>query len=176
MWCIITTDESYIDGRAYLGWQNPVWEESGYFWTSRDVFESILNNSTPEHPFLFDSRNEAIKHLKSIHIPQMCKVIKYIDRVEVDAADVGVNTKQYTIEEVYTDNKKVSRYVNGQLEFSEIMSYWEVEGYCRELENEGYYEAYNVEKYKEQLESAENEYKWALEAYEMAKKSPLITQ
>ena len=30
--------------------------------------------------------------------------------------------KQYTVEEAYTDNDKVSRYVDGKLEYYEVMS------------------------------------------------------
>ena len=75
-WCI-TTDNICNDGIDYLGWQNPVWDEEGYFWTSREGIEKISSNSTPEHPFLFNSRREAIKHLKSINIPQKCRIVRW---------------------------------------------------------------------------------------------------
>ena len=52
--------------------------------------------------------------------------------------------KQYTIENAYTGNEKVSRYTDGKLEFYEVMSYWEVDGYCSALENMGYTKAYDV--------------------------------
>lgn len=75
-WCITTND---IDksGILYLGWQNPAWDESGYFWTSKDVIESILKNNTAKHPFLFNSKKDAVKQLKSIHIPQKCRIMKW---------------------------------------------------------------------------------------------------
>lgn len=75
-WCI-TTDGICNDGINYLGWQYPVWDENGYFWTSKEVLEKMIANNTPEHPFLFNSRRMAIKHLKSIKIPQKCRVIRW---------------------------------------------------------------------------------------------------
>ena len=56
--------------------------------------------------------------------------------------------KQYTVENAYTGNEKVSRYTDGKLELYEVMSYWEVDGYCYALENMGYTKAYDVSKYK----------------------------
>ena len=38
--------------------------------------------------------------------------------------------KQYTVENAYTGNEKVYRYTDGKLELYEVMSYWEVDGYC----------------------------------------------
>lgn len=74
-WCITTN--LFEDKTHYLAWQEPAWDEDGYFWTSRDIVESIIKNNTPEHPFLFNSRRAAIKYLKSIGIPQKCKVIRW---------------------------------------------------------------------------------------------------
>lgn len=75
-WCI-TTDNICNDGIDYLGWQRPAWDEDGYFWTSKEVLEKIIANNIPEHPFLFNSRRAAIKYLKSINIPQKCRVIRW---------------------------------------------------------------------------------------------------
>lgn len=75
-WCI-TTDDLCHDGIVFLGWQNPAWDEDGYFWTSKEVLEEIIANNTPEHPFLFNSRRAAIKHLKSINVPQKCRIIRW---------------------------------------------------------------------------------------------------
>lgn len=76
-WCI-TTDNLTSDGTMYLGWQNPAWDEDGYFWTSKEILEKIVEtNNTEEHPFIFTSRNKAIKHLKTLHIPQKCRVVKW---------------------------------------------------------------------------------------------------
>ena len=76
-WCI-TTDDITHDGIVYLGWQNPTWDEDGYFWTSKENLEKIVEaNNTEEHPFIFTSRNKAIKYLKTLHIPQKCRVVKW---------------------------------------------------------------------------------------------------
>lgn len=74
-WCIITN--LFGNETNYLAWQEPAWDEDGYFWTSRDIVEGVIKNNTPEHPFLFNSRKAAIKHLKSINIPQKCRVIRW---------------------------------------------------------------------------------------------------
>lgn len=74
-WCI--TSKLFDNETSYLAWQKPAWDEDGYFWTSRDVVENIIEKNTPEHPFLFNSRRAAIKHLKSINIPQKCRVIRW---------------------------------------------------------------------------------------------------
>ena len=74
-WCI--TAKLFDNETSYLVWQKPAWDEDGYFWTSRDVVENIIEKNTPEHPFLFNSRRAAIKHLKSINIPQKCRVIRW---------------------------------------------------------------------------------------------------
>lgn len=76
-WCI-TTDDITHNGTVYLGWQNPAWDEDGYFWTSKEIVERIIKaNNTSEHPFIFNSRRAAIKHLKTLHIPQKCRVIRW---------------------------------------------------------------------------------------------------
>lgn len=74
-WCIITN--LFEDETHYLAWQEPAWDEDGYFWTSRDIVEDIIKNNTPEHPFLFNSRRAAIKHLKSISIQQKCRIVRW---------------------------------------------------------------------------------------------------
>ena len=82
--------------------------------------------------------------------------------------------KQYTVENAYPGNEKVSRYTDGELEFYEVMSYWEVDGYCSALESMGYTKAYDVEKYKKELDEVEEEYNWASKRYSMAKENPLV--
>lgn len=54
--------------------------------------------------------------------------------------------KQYTVEEAYSRNVKITRYTNGKEEYYNILSYWQVEGYCMALEEQGYTRAYDVEK------------------------------
>lgn len=76
-WCITTKD---LVGKdiVYLGWQNPAWDEDGYFWTSREVIEKIMEtHNTKEHPFIFTNKQKAIKHLKTLHIPQKCRVVRW---------------------------------------------------------------------------------------------------
>ena len=38
----------------------------------------------------------------------------------------------------------------------------------------GYTKAYDVEKYKKELDEAEEEYNWAAKRYSMAKENPLV--
>lgn len=77
MYCIINKNEG-LGETMYLAWQDPVFlEDDGYFWTYKDSFEKILCNNTEEHPFLFNSRAEAIAHLKSINIPQKCSIARF---------------------------------------------------------------------------------------------------
>lgn len=75
MW-IITTERFGDKETVYLGWQDPAWDDDGYFWTSKEVIKKIIKNNTPEHPFLFDTKTKAIKHLKNLHIPQICRVVQ----------------------------------------------------------------------------------------------------
>lgn len=74
-WCITTN--LFEDETNYLAWQESALDEDGYFWTDRDIVEGIIRNNTPEHPFLFNSRRAAIKHLKSINIPQKCRIVRW---------------------------------------------------------------------------------------------------
>lgn len=75
-WCI-TTDDTCNNEILYLAWQNHCWNVDGYYWTSKENFEKLVDKSTKEHPFLFNSRKSAIKHLKSINIPQKCRIIRW---------------------------------------------------------------------------------------------------
>ena len=54
----------------YLGWQNPAWDEDGYFWTSKDAIFKILKegNNTKEHPFLFETQVKANWFAKNMDI------------------------------------------------------------------------------------------------------------
>ena len=71
--------------------------------------------------------------------------------------------KQYTVSVVYTDNDKVTKYIDGKPIDYKIMSYWETNGYCNALEDEGYSRAYDLDELLEELISAK-------EAYELAQK------
>lgn len=76
MFCI-TYKDSRTGRISYLAWQNPGWNDYGYFWTSKEVFRSCLPNNTLEHPFLFRTKGEAVKLLNSIGIPQKCSIVKW---------------------------------------------------------------------------------------------------
>lgn len=71
--------------------------------------------------------------------------------------------KQYTVSVAYTDNDKVTKYIDGKPIDYKIMSYWETSGYCNALEDEGYSRAYDLDELLEELISAK-------EAYELAQK------
>ena len=74
MYCIT----SNILGKImYLAWQSPVWDDDGYFWTDKKVVTEILYNNTQEHPFLFGSKEEAVKHLRALNIPQKCRIVRW---------------------------------------------------------------------------------------------------
>ena len=74
-WCITTGWGLNNTDILYLGWQPYAWD-NGYFWTDKDVISGILANNTSEHPFLFNSKEEAIAHLRTLDIPQKCRVIR----------------------------------------------------------------------------------------------------
>ena len=79
MWCI-TSDLGIEGGNCnsyHLGWQNPAWDDDGYFWTSKETINEIAFNNTPEHPFLFCSKESAIKLLKSLKMEIRCRVIEW---------------------------------------------------------------------------------------------------
>lgn len=82
MW-VITCDNIFRNGEvAYLAWQEPVYDEDGYFWTHDGMMRSCIdkNISTPEHPFVFPSRNSAIRKLKKLNIPQKCRIVKWSEQ------------------------------------------------------------------------------------------------
>jgi|GEM_PF-5667698 len=56
----------------YLGWQEPVWDEDGYFWTMKDVINEIIKDNTKEHPFIFNTKQGAI------NLARMLKIRDYI--------------------------------------------------------------------------------------------------
>lgn len=54
----------------YLGWQNPAWDEDGYFWTSKDTIKDIISygSNTRKHPFLFRTEKDAWKFANKLGI------------------------------------------------------------------------------------------------------------
>ena len=82
--------------------------------------------------------------------------------------------KQYTIEAAYTYNSKIKLYNDGKLLLYEIISNYNLNGYCEAIENQGYELAYDVDLYKEILEDAKREYENAEKEYQKAILHPLI--
>ena len=76
--------------------------------------------------------------------------------------------KQYTVSVAYTDNDKVTKYINGKPIDYKIMSYWETDGYCNALEDEGYIRAYDIDELLEELISAKEAYELAQKRYDEA--------
>ena len=76
--------------------------------------------------------------------------------------------KQYTVSVVYTDNDKVTKYIDGEPINYKIMSYWETDGYCHALENEGYSRAYDLDELLEELIDAKEAYELAQRRYNKA--------
>ena len=76
--------------------------------------------------------------------------------------------KQYTVSAAYTDNDKVTKYIDGKPIDYKIMSYWETDGYCNALEDEGYNRAYDLDELLEELISAKEAYELAQKRYDEA--------
>lgn len=76
--------------------------------------------------------------------------------------------KQYTVSVAYTDNDKVTKYIDGKPIDYKIMSYWETNGYCNALEDEGYSRAYDLDELLEELISAKEAYELAQKRYDEA--------
>lgn len=82
--------------------------------------------------------------------------------------------KQYVISYAYTGNTEVSMYENGVLINSVVVADYDISGYVRCLQSQGYVEAFDVQKAQEELDAARDVYTEALEALEKAKASPLV--
>lgn len=83
--------------------------------------------------------------------------------------------KQYVLKRgVYPDNDEVVLYVNGKFEGSSIMNFWETEGYCRAIEEQGYTCAYDLKALKAELDVLEAEYTDMKKYYESVKDEALI--
>lgn len=62
----------------YLAWQNPAWDESGYYWTtSLEAFRACLPNNTTDHPFVFDNMDDATKFVAELGLPFGCKIMEW---------------------------------------------------------------------------------------------------
>ena len=55
--------KSQPNHEMYLAWQNPGWEDTGYFYSSARSIEEfkdiVRRNHSNEHPFIFKSREKA---------------------------------------------------------------------------------------------------------------------
>lgn len=82
--------------------------------------------------------------------------------------------KQYVIYPAYTDNSRVDTYVDGTRTGCTIVPYWELSGYCKRLEQEGYTKAYDLDELLEEVVSAKEAYEAAQKAYDDAVPHRLI--
>lgn len=82
MYCITTVFSNdfpyYI---LYLAYQNiPDCFDDGYFWTTKETFKKVLTYNTKDHPFLFETEEEAMKLIDKLELKKTwknCKVIKW---------------------------------------------------------------------------------------------------
>lgn len=81
--------------------------------------------------------------------------------------------KQYFLNDAYTDNYHVVCVVGGKVEFDYILSTWEIDGFIKRIESEGYEKAEYVPDYARKVEEAKKALEHALEMWEYAKKMPL---
>ena len=61
--CIVQDITSNPDDMMYLAWNKA---NDGYFWTSKQTFDSLKNNDVEPHKFTFDTIMEAAKCAESI--------------------------------------------------------------------------------------------------------------
>jgi hypothetical protein len=81
--------------------------------------------------------------------------------------------KQYIVMPAYTDNYHVIAAENGKVVSDEIIAFYELAGYLRALESQGYAKAYFLPEAKKELEEAELDYQQAKEHYKLAKDNAL---
>ena len=62
--------------------------------------------------------------------------------------------KQYIVEEAYSGNDKVSKYVDGECVGWDIMNDYNTTGYCKALEGEGYEKAFDLEVFQKRVDRA----------------------
>lgn len=74
--------------------------------------------------------------------------------------------KQYTVEDAYSRNDKITTYENGVPKGYIILSDWETPGYEARLQEEGYTKAYNREELAKKVMELEEELKFWKDFYE----------
>lgn len=71
--------------------------------------------------------------------------------------------KQYTVENAYEDNVKVTFYVDGNYESYKILSDWKLDGYLQAKQEDGWQKAYSnkeMEKAIDEIASLEESLSW----------------
>ena len=84
--------------------------------------------------------------------------------------------KQYTIEEAYTGNFCIKQYIDGKCIHKTIINDYDSLGYQMALEDDGFEQAIDTDKAREDMERAKEAYEDAVEWYEYAKKHALIKE
>lgn len=82
--------------------------------------------------------------------------------------------KQYFVKEAYSDNYLIVRIVDGEIEHSRIISWYEFSGYISLLKDMGYKEAYYLPNLEKIIKEKKEELNCALDRLEEAKKNPLV--
>lgn len=81
----------------YLGWQKPAWDLDGYFWTSKETIDEMLNKGFVSNTFkyIFLNKGEALNHIKQNLSYKNCE-IESID----DYESVKCRKRHYHAEEM----------------------------------------------------------------------------
>lgn len=82
------------------------------------------------------------------------------------------NTKRYFYREAYIGNTEIILYKDGKVEKTKIVANYALPTYISELEDEGYTFGYPTEELNKLKKAMED----AVEAYERAKKNPIISK
>ena len=105
MLCIV---HNHRGGTSYLSYQEC---DRSYFWTDKDTFAKILHRNTKEHPILFNTRREAITHLKTLNIPQRCRIVVW-DWTDEDE----IHSPTKTTTEKNTDTARFMEYLESAID------------------------------------------------------------
>lgn len=81
--------------------------------------------------------------------------------------------KQYIYKLAYTDNYHVIQVVDGKIEHSTIVAYYELDGFLSALRSMGYEEGYYVPEYKLEMLKAQEELEFAQKAYNRSVQHPV---
>lgn len=84
--------------------------------------------------------------------------------------------KQYTVDDAYIGNYSVRKYVDGKCISHEIVSGYELDGYQVALEIDGFEQAYDADKAKEEMDRALADYEGAVNWYNFVKEHALVKE